>query len=95
MAPHRFLRITMKSHYECAYSQAGGRFLSTQSDGGVAACDFPMEHVEKAAYWKVFKPSGSPLPFRRQICRRGRAAAGPTRAGGRLQRQFVRRRRRE
>ena len=61
MAPHRFLRITMKSHYECAYSQAGGRFLSTQSDGGVAACDFPMEHVEKAAYWKVFKPSGSPL----------------------------------
>jgi len=53
MTPGRFVRITLESFYHC-----GAEELSMHQRG-VTACDYPIEHVEKAVVWRLQEPSST------------------------------------
>ena len=67
MTPNRFVRITLESFYHCGKGdpERDASFLAEPSLlaepllRGVAACDFPVEQVEKAAVWRLLQPSAT------------------------------------
>ena len=70
MKPGRFVRITLESFYNCKADLKSGLESDLESDlassslamvhqRGVAACDFPIEHVEKALVWTLQQPEST------------------------------------
>ena len=53
-----FARITLESFYHCGDDDPSTRFL-TPFKREVTACDYPIEHVEKAVVWRLQQPSST------------------------------------
>ena len=61
MTPGRFVRITLESFYHCGAGESSSSINSdlTLHQRGVTACDYPIEHVEKAVVWRLQEPSST------------------------------------
>jgi hypothetical protein len=53
-----YARITLESYYHCGDGDPSTPFL-TPFEREVNACDFPIEHVEKAVVWRLQQPSST------------------------------------
>ena len=53
----RFVRITLESFYHCGAGESSSSLSTHQR--GVTACDYPIEHVEKAVVWRLQEPSST------------------------------------
>jgi hypothetical protein len=58
MRPGRFARITLASFYHCGPGDSSSP-LAVAIDFEVDACDYPIEHVEKAVVWRLQQPSST------------------------------------
>ena len=58
MTHGRFVRITLESFYHCGEKDVVP-LLAKPLVRGVAACDFPVEQVEKAVVWRLRQPSAT------------------------------------
>jgi len=58
MRPGRFARITLASFYHCGPGDSSSP-LAVGINFEVDACDYPIEHVEKAVVWKLQQPSST------------------------------------
>jgi len=56
--PGNYARITLESFYHCG-DEGESTPLATPIDREVTACDFPIEHVEKAVVWRLQQPSST------------------------------------
>ena len=54
----KYTRITLESYYHCGDGDPSTPFL-TPFEREVNACDFPIEHVEKAVVWRLQQPSST------------------------------------
>ena len=54
----KITRITLESFYHCGDDDPSTRFL-TPFEREVTACDYPIEHVEKAVVWRLQQPSST------------------------------------
>ena len=64
MRPGRFVRITLESFYHCDPDESTPAIpmsssLASTIEREVVACDFPIEHVEKAVVWRLQQPSST------------------------------------
>ena len=57
MEPGRFVRITLESFYHCGPGESSLALSLHQR--GVSACDYPIQHVEKAVVWRLQDPSST------------------------------------
>lgn len=59
MTTGRFVRVSMRNYYYCDAFAAGAGLLVSQgtTDAGLNVCDYPVEHVEKAAHWTMERRS--------------------------------------
>ena len=61
MEPGRFVRLVLDSFYHCGNASSQKKSeLAEDLARGVAACDFAVEHVEKAIVWKLQQPESTP-----------------------------------
>lgn len=56
MTPGRFVRLVLDSFYHCGNRISDASDLAKDLARGVAACDFAVEHVEKAVAWRLQQP---------------------------------------
>eukprot|EP00964_Phaeocystis_antarctica_P045086 scaffold25934_cov56-Phaeocystis_antarctica.AAC.2 len=54
----RFVRITLESFYHCGPGESSSP-LTLDQQRGVTACDYAVEHVEKAVVWRLQQPSST------------------------------------
>jgi ABC-type proline/glycine betaine transport system substrate-binding protein len=64
MTHDRFVRITLESFYHCDPDENTPAIpmsssLASTIEREVVACDFPIEHVEKAVVWRLQQPSST------------------------------------
>ena len=56
MTPGRFVRLTMRDFYYCSDLLKGdGALITASYDAGMNACDFPVQLVEKAMHWTLYR----------------------------------------
>ena len=60
MTSGRFVRITLESFYHCGAGGVGNKSaLTLDLERAVVACDFAVEHVEKAVVWRLQQPEST------------------------------------
>jgi hypothetical protein len=59
MTPGRFVRLVLASFYHCGNALNDKSELAEDLARAVAACDFAVEHVEKAVVWRLQQPGST------------------------------------
>ena len=53
--PNRYVRLNLRNYFYCSYFAGGDSsatsLITEAQSSGVDACNFPVEHVEKAVFW--------------------------------------------
>ena len=63
MTRGRFVRLVLDSFYHCGNAANDESELAGGPGRAVAACDFAVEHVEKAVVWKLQEPKSTTATF--------------------------------